>query len=93
MSALEPTVAAPAPNAAPQPIAWRRKLRNFGVRLAIYGVIYTLSIGPMFWWWYEAAFLDGNRWIAAFYYPLLWACDHVAWFGDLVNRYINLWIA
>ena len=93
MSALEPAAAVLDPSPAPQRIAWGRRLRNLGVRLAIYWAIYTLSIGPMFWWWYEATFLDGHRWIAAFYFPLLFACDRIDWFGDLVNWYINLWIA
>jgi hypothetical protein len=46
----------------------------------------------MFWWWYEANYLDGPRWIAAFYLPLLIVCDTISPFGDLVNWYINLWI-
>lgn len=62
------------------------------VRLTIYWTLYTLSIGPMFWTWYEANYLDGPKWIAAFYFPLLVACDVIGPFGDFVNWYINLWI-
>jgi hypothetical protein len=58
----------------------------------IYWILYTLSIGPMFWYWYEANYLGGDPWIAAFYWPLVFVCDHVEPYGDMVNWYINLWI-
>ena len=36
--------------------------------------------------------VDGSIWIAKFYAPLLWLCDHVGWLSYLVNSYINWWI-
>jgi len=92
MSSLALTPTALEPKPVPTPITWGRKLRSLALRLAIYWTVYTLSIGPMFWMWYEANFLDGHRWIAAFYFPLLYACERIEWFGNLVNWYINLWI-
>jgi hypothetical protein len=83
---------APATTPAPQPRPWRIRCRNFCVRLTVYWVLYTLSIGPMFWWWFEASYLDGPKWIFVFYLPLLVACEYIGPFGDFVNWYINLWI-
>jgi hypothetical protein len=74
------------------PRSWRRRIGFACLRLTLYWTAYTLSIGPMFWMWYESQYLDGPRWIAVFYFPLLWACDAIEPFGDLVNWYINLWI-
>jgi hypothetical protein len=82
---------APQPTA-PPPKSWSRRVRASCLRLSIYWLLYTLSIGPMFWPWYEATFLNGERWVAVFYYPLVFVCDHVPPYGNLVNWYINLWI-
>jgi hypothetical protein len=54
-------------------------------------VLYVLSIGPMFWYWYEATYLGGPRWIVAFYEPLRLA-TRFCFFEDLINDYINWWI-
>ena len=71
-------------------------LKQLAVRmviyLAAYLVIAILTIGPMFWYWFRAVHVDGSIWIAKFYAPLLWLCDHVGWLSYLVNSYINWWI-
>lgn len=53
--------------------------------------LYALSIGPLFWWWFDAQYIDGSPLLKAFYQPLLWACQFKP-IGDAVNWYINLWI-
>lgn len=58
----------------------------------IYWTVYTLSIGPMFWTWYEACYLNGPAWVVVFYYPLLYVCDRFEPYGRLVNWYIHWWI-
>jgi hypothetical protein len=62
------------------------------VRLAVYWLLYTLSIGPMFWYWYEASYLDGPKWVVVLYLPLLYVCEQFEPFGRLVNWYIRWWI-
>lgn len=54
-------------------------------------VAYVLSIGPMFWYWFEARHFDRSRWILVFYEPLRFAC-RIDFISDLVNWYIRLWI-
>lgn len=53
--------------------------------------VYALSIGPMFWLWFDAQYIDGSPLLKVFYQPLLWACQFKP-IGDAVNWYINLWI-
>lgn len=80
------------------PLSIRIKLylRQLALRvmiyLAVYFVVSVVTIGPLFWYWFEAAHVDGNKWIAKFYAPLLWLCEHSEWLSYLVNRYINWWI-
>jgi hypothetical protein len=79
----------------PMPVAprtWRGwVLRSAGQMLLLFSV-YTLSIGPMFWTWYSAMYLDGPVWVAKLYLPLVIACEVIPPFGWLVNQYINWWI-
>ena len=53
--------------------------------------IYVLSIGPMFWVWYDAEYFTGNLLIRVFYAPLRLLCGF-EFIEDLMNRYINWWI-
>ena len=64
---------------------------RFALQTAILLVLYVLSIGPMFWYWFEAIHGDGSKYIAAFYTPLLYACE-IDPIRDFVNWYIDLWI-
>lgn len=68
-------------------------VRRWGLRLGWCWLIYTLSIGPMFWSWYESVYISGPLWVSVVYLPLLVACELCPPFGWLVNSYINLWIA
>jgi len=74
----------------------RRYLKSLAFRilvyLAIYFVVSVVSIGPCFWYWFEATYVNGPRWIARFYAPLLWLCDHIEPLGRWVNLYIRWWI-
>ena len=64
------------------------------IRYAIYFLVfltlYVLSIGPMFWYWYEAEYLGGSEWILVLYQPLRYATQ-IPLFEDLINNYINWW--
>ncbi|MEO1996758.1 MAG: hypothetical protein ABGZ17_15950 [Planctomycetaceae bacterium] len=53
--------------------------------------LYALSIGPMFWLWYDSKYLGGASLVARIYEPLLWSCE-IPPVGRAVNWYINLWI-
>jgi len=54
-------------------------------------VVYALSIGPMFWQWYEAQYLSGSKLVVALYEPLLYA-TRIPIIEKLLNDYINWWI-
>lgn len=74
------------------PRTWKTWTRWFFWRLTFWFTVYTLSIGPFFWDWFESMHVDGPTWIAGFYAPLALLCDLCPPFGALVNWYINLWI-
>ena len=67
-----------------------RFLKRVGIRLGVFLLLYVLSIGPMYWKWYEARFVGGNYWIVAFYEPLVQA-QRVQPVGDFLDWYIELW--
>ncbi|NOX54319.1 MAG: hypothetical protein GXP27_07725 [Planctomycetes bacterium] len=54
-------------------------------------IVYVLSIGPMFWYWYEARYLDGPIWVVLLYEPLRLA-TRFELFEKFINDYINWWI-
>lgn len=70
----------------------RRYLLKSAVQLGICFLLYALSIGPMFWYWFQSFYVGGPKWIAKFYMPLLLLCSVCPPIGTLVNWYINLWI-
>ena len=80
----------------PLPVRFRQYLRQLAYRIALYLLIYLvvsiLTIGPCFWYWFEATYVNGPRWVAKFYAPLLWLCDHIWPLNWFVNHYINWWI-
>ncbi len=65
--------------------------RGIALRLALCWLIYTLSIGPMYWTWFGAAYVSGPYWVIAFYSPLQTACEYVPYYGDFVEGYIWWW--
>lgn len=54
--------------------------------------LYVLSIGPLYWQWYSAKFVDGPTVLAAFYEPLFWAANFIPLFGEWLDHYIRWWI-
>jgi hypothetical protein len=80
----------------PPLVRFRRYLWQLVVRIVIYVLIYLaiaiVTIGPCFWYWFEATYVNGAIWVAKFYAPLLWLCDRIWPLGWFVNHYINWWI-
>ncbi|KAA0131965.1 MULTISPECIES: hypothetical protein [Gimesia] len=70
----------------------RRYIISYLIQLAIFLTIYILSIGPLFWQWFASYHSMSSPFFAAFYMPLLLACDLCPPLADGVNWYINLWI-
>ena len=62
------------------------------VRVAIGVILYVFSIGPMFWYWYEAENMGGNPLMRVIYAPLRLLCV-IPQVENLLNNYINWWIA
>ena len=78
----------------PVPVHLRllRYLLRLVINLAITLVWYVFSIGPMFWYWYEAHYMGGSAFIDKLYSPLVEACEKSEFIRDWVNHYINWWI-
>jgi len=70
----------------------RRRRVPLPVRVSLFFVVYVLSIGPMFWHWYEAQNMGGWPILRVFYAPLQLAC-YFPFVEKWLNRYISLWIA
>jgi hypothetical protein len=81
----------PAPVARPRR-TWRRWCLYQAGWSAIYFLLYALSIGPLYWYWWEAAFAGGSEWVFAFYGPLAVLAEFCPPFRDVINAYINWWI-
>lgn len=62
------------------------------IQLSIFLTLYVLSIGPLFWQWFASYHSMSSPFFAAFYMPLLMACDFCPPLAGAVNWYINLWI-
>ncbi len=54
--------------------------------------VYVLSIGPMYWPWYNAKYVEGPLIIAAFYEPLWLLAGWVPAIGDALNWYCSFWV-
>lgn len=69
----------------------RSRIRYRLLRFLIVLAVYVLSIGPMFWVWYESEYL--GRWplVRLFYAPLRLIC-YPKFVEDWLNRYIEWWI-
>lgn len=67
-------------------------VRNVALQLLIFFVLYTLSIGPMFWNWYAGWNIEHASPVAAFYEPLHRLADWNDAFGHFMNWYVDLWI-
>jgi hypothetical protein len=62
------------------------------LRIVLGVSLYFLSIGPLFWFWYEAENMGGWPFLRVFYFPLRLACG-IEIVEELVNDYINWWIS
>jgi hypothetical protein len=78
-------------DAEPRPFDLRAYLRTTFLQLAVFFVLYTLSIGPMYWRWYASMYLNGPEYIARLYYPL-YLLSAFRPFGEFLNWYVGLWI-
>jgi hypothetical protein len=67
-------------------------LIDFTARMTIALAIYVASIGPMYWHWYQAKFLNGWWIVAASYEPLFIVAGWIPPLGRWLNWYICLWI-
>ncbi|WP_417390002.1 hypothetical protein [Gimesia sp.] len=72
--------------------SWRRYIITSTIQITVLLLLYVLSIGPLFWQWYSSFNSMSSPFFAAFYTPLLLACDLFPPLSDGVNWYINLWI-
>jgi len=96
----ESEIAAPATDGAgaagpdqdtPPPFDLKAYLRTTCLQLVVFFVLYTLSIGPMYWRWYDSMYLNGPEYIARLYYPL-YLMSAFKPFGEFLNWYVDLWI-
>ena len=91
MSEASPTLDSGAPPVESDEEKPRRRWPSV-VRAVVGLCLYVFSIGPMFWYWYEAENMGGNFLIRAFYMPLRLLCA-IPIVQDWLNQYINWWIA
>lgn len=82
------------PESLPAPKSEAAGLRFWSkaLRTVIGLILYVFSIGPMFWYWYEAENLGGNPLLRVIYAPLRLLCV-IPQLEDWLNNYINWWIA
>lgn len=71
---------------------WRRWCLYQTAWSAFYFTLYALSIGPMFWYWWDAAYAHGPEWVFVFYGPLALLAEYCPPFRDVINAYVNWWI-
>ncbi|MDA1161591.1 MAG: hypothetical protein O3B13_00670 [Planctomycetota bacterium] len=69
-----------------------RRRWSRSVRATIGLILYVFSIGPMFWYWYEAENMGGSPLVRVVYAPLRLLCA-IPQVQDWLNHYINWWIA
>jgi hypothetical protein len=61
-------------------------------RLLIFLVFYVLSIGPLYWQWYDSKyFRETSPFLARLYNPLDKFCELCPPFRDWLSWYISLW--
>lgn len=92
-----PEADAPAEKGAAQPKGrrrrtWFRFFADIVLYLFIYVVVAGVSIGPLFWVWFGAVYVNGPKWFARLYLPLALLCEICPPLSWLVNAWINWWI-
>lgn len=55
-------------------------------------VVYVLSLGPMYWTWFDAKYNEGSPWIAVIYEPLYIVSEWCPPLARLIDWYLRLWI-
>lgn len=72
------------------------RLRRFIAWLPVYllvsFVLYVLSIGPLFWYWYDDYYVGASGEFARFYIPLQEMCRRFEPLAKFVNWYVSLWV-
>jgi len=68
-----------------------RYLMRLLLQLLILTVLYAASTGPMYWSCYEAYNMNGSRYVAQLYWPIVRACEYKP-IGDFFNWYVGLWV-
>lgn len=71
---------------------WVRFFRDVFLYLFVYVVIAGVSIGPMIWVWFGAVYVDGPKWVARFYQPLLVLCRLIPPLQWLIDAWIDWWV-
>lgn len=89
---MRPVTVESAPAAETPEFDLRAYLRTTLWQLAACFVVYTLSIGPLFWQWYSSMYLNGPSFYAKLYYPLYLLAGLIPPFGEFLNWYVDLWI-
>ena len=75
-----------------KPRSLRRAIIRRLVIWSILLVLYVLSIGPMYWYWFDSRYGNGSAFWSSFYEPLFQAgllCPPLA---KVVDDYIMLWV-
>ncbi len=68
-----------------------RFVLRLAIQLPVFLAVYVLSIGPMFWYWYESRHVGGSKFLFVLYYPLTKWCTNET-VRHFINRYIDWWI-
>lgn len=68
-----------------------RYLMRLVLQLLFLMVLYVASTGPMYWSCYEAYNMNGSRYVAQLYWPVVQACEYKP-IGDFLDWYVGLWI-
>lgn len=71
---------------------WAGFFRDICFYILAYVVVSGILIGPMFWTWYGAVYVDGPKWVAKFFLPLALLCEICPPLSWLVNAWVNWWI-
>ena len=79
-----------------QPTKWERFRRQTLVAYCwciLLLPFYVLSVGPLYWEWYDGAHCGGSQTLVLFYLPLSYACELCEPVNDWVDWYIGVWNA
>ena len=72
--------------------SWRGFVWDLWLYFVIYVVVSGVTIGPFFWVWFGAIYVDGPKWFARLYLPLAYLCEYCPPLRWVVNAWVNWWI-